>query len=547
MNDQDERFYFSSLLSLMATASSAEMAAQQVVTLLERLFGCRCEIWLSPLEAQRGPRCINPQGGFSRFEWSANPDVMQTRHEELQRWPGGRYWVSLGPSGCLLAESPQPWSTVVERQVTRCCQLAVGALQTLLDQERLQLRVAHLERRQHQLETESAWLNRCLTLMQTGTALLDPKLVLERLTPLIMEAFPGDGLVLGLKTEDGWQVEEQMGQPWPTEGNWPDLWNTSLSYAQVVHFADLRESRFAQAVPGAVSLTVAPLGFGTGVLCRYATQPKAELDQSLRNFEIGALLLGYLLKIGELHEQVRQAYEALQDSEMQRSQAVKLAAIAQIAAGVAHEINNPLASIQLTLDMANRDKGLSPSSQKALESALQAVKRCREVSTELLSFSRESQKDFRLAVDLQEVCRRALGISQEWAVSRQLSLRAEGESQPLWVEANPAQLQEILLHVIENALWASEQSGGGEVVIRARSQGDWAELLITDDGPGVDPSLSQKIFEPFFTTRPMGEATGLGLAISRRLAQGFGGDLLLIQSSGQGSTFCLRLPSKATA
>ena len=544
MNDQDERFYFSSLLSLMATASSAVQAAEQIVALLERIFACRCEIWLSPLEAQRGLRCVHPQGNFSRFEWSANPDVLQPHQDDFQRWPGGRYWVSLGPSGYLLAESDPAWSPVVERQVTRCGQLAVGALQTLLDQERLQLRVAQLEKRQHHLETESAWLNRCLTLMQTGSDLLDPKRVLEKLTPLILEAFPGDGLVLGIKTEDGWQIEEQMGSPWPAEGNWRDLWTTSYTYAQVVHFADLRETRFAQAVPGAVSLTVAPLGFNTGVLCRYATQPRQELDQSLRNFEIGALLLGHLLKISELHDQVREAYEALQDSEMQRSQAVKLAAIAQIAAGVAHEVNNPLASIQLTLEMANRDRGLSPSSQKALGSALQAVKRCREVTTELLSFSRQSQKDYRETIDLQEIGRRALGISQEWAVSRNMTLEAELESQPLWVEANPGQVQEILLHVIENALWASEQAGRGAVVLRGQGQGEWAELLILDEGPGIEENLTQKIFEPFFTTRPMGEATGLGLAISRRMAQSFGGDLILLESGPDGSTFCLRLPRK---
>jgi len=545
VNDQDERFYFSSLLSLVSTADCAQEAARQIATLLERLFDCCCEIWLSPVQEQRGPRCLHPQGNFSRFEWSAQISLTASG-EDLVKHSMGRYRLSLGPAGCVLVETKiHPLTPAQERHLTRCCQLAIGPLQTLLQHERLQGRIEELERRQKHLEAESNWLNRCLALLQSSSELLDPSSVCSRLTPLILEAFPGEGLIVGHRHGDDWEIEVQAGPPWTGEGNWSELWGTAYAYSRVVHFGDCRGSRFERAIPGALAITVAPLGLNTGVLCLYSSQPSGPSQglEGLRNFEIGALVLGYLLKISQLHNQLSQAYHALKDSEMQRSQAVKLAAIAQIAAGVAHEINNPLASIRLTLEMTQRQKALSPTMEKSLDSALLAVKRCQDVARELLSFSRESQKEFRLRVDLLEVTRRALNISQEWAQSRSIKLLSQLSPDPLWVEANPGQLQEILLHVLENALWASQQSQGRQVLVAGQASRNRAEIVITDCGPGVPPELAEKIFEPFFTTRPMGEATGLGLALSRRLAQSFGGDLSLRQSSSTGSSFVLSLPS----
>ncbi|MBS2040181.1 HAMP domain-containing histidine kinase [bacterium] len=544
MNDQDERFYFSSLLSLLSTSPQAEEAAQQIVQLLERLFGpARGEIWLAPVEAGYASRCIHPQGRFSRFSWSARPEVTELSAEEVRHWPPDCWRISLGPAGYLLWESSQGLDRQHLRHLTRCCQLAVGTLQTLLERDRSEQALSSLQARQLGLEAESNWLQNCLSLMQMGGELLDTQTVLERLRPLLLEAFPAEQLVLGQVSPEGWQIQSLQGAPWPPPGSWQNLWDNCFRYGKVIHFDELGGTRFAGGFAEGQSLTVAPLGFATGVLSRVGPPIQPQRPQSLRNFELGAQLLGYLLKISHLHGQVSSAYDALKESEIQRSNAVKLAAIGQIAAGVAHEINNPLASVKLTLDGLTRDRNLSETSQKNLKSAQLAVQRCQEVARELLSFSRESNKEYRFSVDLQEAGRRAVGISQQWAESRKLSLQADWEAEPMCTEANLGKLQEILLNLIENALWASDRpEGRREVRVLGRSTPTGLEIRVQDSGPGVQPELRERIFEPFFTTRPMGEATGLGLAIAARLAQGFGGEVKLLESGPDGSTFCLRLP-----
>lgn len=518
MNDQDERFFFSSLLGLLAESVPLETAAERVGQLLERLFApARVEIWLA-----------GQQGRLSRLDWSAQPRA------EL-----GQYKLELGRAGWLLLETTEAFEAGRLRQLERCSQLAAGPLSTLLQQEESRAKIAQLEERQQRLETESNWLQHCLALMQGGEQLLDGRRVLEQLTPLTLEAFPSDGLVLGRPTEAGWQTEALHG----SEASVPvELWQRCLDYGKVIHFEDLGPTRFGAAMPGVTGLTVAPLAFSLGVLCRYSLGDAGESSRRLRNFELAAQLLGYLLKIGQLHGEVAEAYRALQESELQRAGAVKLAAIGQIAAGVAHEMNTPLASVKLTLDGVARDAGLSSTSQKTLKLAQQSVLRCQEVARELLSFSREASKEHRFAVDLQEAVRRAVNLSEKWAQSRQVQLQAEWLEGPLVVEANLGKLQEILLHLLENALWAAGAGGRVRVWLERGAQ---LEVRVSDTGPGVPAELHQRIFEPFFTTRPMGEATGLGLALSRRLAQEFEGELLLEESSPAGSVFCLRLPASS--
>lgn len=509
---------------MFSESPSAGEAARQLVVLLERLFSpCQCEVWLQEV---RGLRCVHPYGSFSRFDWTAGQPLEDRDEREFLELRPGRYRVRLSSAGYLLAESPA-WDPSLQRRFARCCQLAVGPLAALLEREQLMESRLALEARNRDLQTESAWLQSCFQLMQGGSDLLEPEVVLSRLTPLIESTFPGDGLVLGRLQAEDWKVRVLRGGAWPAEGNWRSLWDTCLRYGRVVHFSDVRTSRFAQAVPGAVGLTVAPLGFDLGVLCRSNSQASPGSEERLKHFEIAATLLGYLLKLGEL--------------EMQRAQAGKLAAIGQIAAGVAHEMNNPLAAIQLGLEMTAREKSLSNTTSVALKSALQALDRCRDVARELLSFSREAQHVHHLPVDLQEVARRALGISTEWARSRGLELKGEFCDHPLTVQANSGQLQEILLHLLDNALWAAEQ-GGKQVQLRLRGTSEAAEVMVQDNGPGVPEEVLEKIFEPFFTTRPMGEATGLGLAISRRLAQNLGGDVQLVKHQAGGAMFCLRIP-----
>lgn len=453
--------------------------------------------------------------------------------------------------GFVLVESPTPWGDERIRPLARSCSLAVGPLQTVLRQEELKRRVSQLEDRQRQLKTESDWLSRCFGLLQSGGEMLEVETSLERVTPLILETFPNDQLVLATRRPDasGWKLRTLNGgqppsEPASSQGQWSELLQTASKYERMVHFADLTGTRFANCLVGVKSLTVAPLAFQLGVLCRLGSRISSSEEQVLRNFELGATLLGYLLKLGHLHGQLVQSFQALQESESQLVQAGKLAAIGQIAAGVAHEMNNPLASIRLALEMTARESNLSRATVISLDSARQALQRCRDVAHELLSFSRQSDHKLQKEeVDVQEIVRRALGLSQELARSRGLEIACHWSPHPLPALVNPGQLQEAVLHLLDNALWACQQ--GGKKISVSCLQG--IEILIQDNGPGVQAGLEEKIFEPFFTTRPMGEATGLGLALSRKIAQSIEGDLKLLETSSEGSTFSLTLPGKESA
>jgi signal transduction histidine kinase len=493
-----------------------------VVALLERLFpGSAAELWLQG-------RCINPVGEFSRFDWST---------------PGpGRLRVELGSSGYLLMQAPSG----AERHVERCCAYARAPLELLCSHEARGLELQVLQSRAQRLETESAWLYRCFALLRAAGEVLDPESVLEQITPLILQGFPGDLLMLGLPAQPcGWErrrLDQGPAYEWPPTGGWVELWETATRYNQVLHFEDLEKSRFKDSLPEMRSITVAPLGFGMGILCRSSQEPK-ELS---RDFELGATLLGYLLKLAQLHQQVLDAFQQLQQSELQLVRTGKLAAVGQIAAGVAHEMNNPLAAIQISLEMAARDKALSPGSARALQTALEALERCRSVARELLTFSRQSQHEQREFFVVQDVARRAMALSAEWAASRGIKLHSEPGGESLWSEGNPAQVQEILLHLIDNALWAAE-SGGKTVTISSIGTSGWVELHVRDTGAGVPEENQSKIFEPFWTTRPMGEATGLGLAVARGNAEKLGGSLTLEESGPAGSRFVLRLKRTAKA
>lgn len=544
LTDQDERFLTQSLLGLLQGPGNVQAAGLALIQLLERLFApCQAEIWLWNPPGE--PRCLNAQGNLPRFDWYRGA---------LQRSGGGPQSISvegwripLEDLGFVLVQSAQGWPPERIRSFARACQQASGPLASLLEREALQARVRALEFEQQRLQTESAWLGRCFALLQAGGELLEEERAMQKISPLIGETFVGDSLVLVTAQSSAWSyawMSNALELSWPTSGKWPELLGTASGYQQMVHFATLEKSRFEGCLPGIRSLTLAPLAFGQGLLCRLSPQASTSQAADLRHFEIGATLLGYLLKLGSLHGQVVQSFRALQESEQQLVQAGKMAAIGQIAAGVAHEMNNPLASIRLALEMTAREKSLSGATRVSLQSAQQALDRCRDVARELLSFSRESDhQQQRQDCDIQEVVRRALGLSQELARSRGLSLRAQWHPQPLRAHLNPGQLQETLMHLLDNALWASQQQGK-VVEVECRPG---IEILIRDSGPGVAEELRERIFDPFFTTRPMGEATGLGLALSRKLARSMEGELVLSQTSATGSTFVLRIPEKESA
>jgi two-component system NtrC family sensor kinase len=229
-------------------------------------------------------------------------------------------------------------------------------------------------------------------------------------------------------------------------------------------------------------------------------------------------------------------------------QSEKLAAIGHLAAGVMHEINNPLATIGACVAaMEGRLDELPAPAQAAVREYLQImdkeVERCTQIVTGLLDFSRPKGKAKR-TVQLNAVVEDALFLLKHHKTFGQLALTRELDPGVPATVANAEQLIQVLMALLLNALDAME--GGGRLTVRtgrSRMRADELYVEVADTGVGIPRAQLSQIFEPFFTTKPPGRGTGLGLSISYGIVKEHGGRIEVESQPGQGSVFRVMLPA----
>ncbi|WP_309670359.1 ATP-binding protein [Gemmatimonas sp.] len=231
------------------------------------------------------------------------------------------------------------------------------------------------------------------------------------------------------------------------------------------------------------------------------------------------------------------------------AQSEKLAALGQLAAGVMHEINNPLATIAACAESLAMQQELgSPATSptELLRIIDLEVQRCKKIVNGLLDFARPKPAHREL-FDLDEVVQQSLFLLQHHPRFKRVKLVMElaGSGQAL-VHGDADQLVQVLIALAMNALDATPE--GGRVVIRtstARADDgrSLAQLEVEDEGPGIPRTLQAKVFEPFFTTKPPGQGTGLGLAICYGIVNDHGGQLELVSPEGAGAVFRVSLPT----
>jgi signal transduction histidine kinase len=218
----------------------------------------------------------------------------------------------------------------------------------------------------------------------------------------------------------------------------------------------------------------------------------------------------------------------------------KLAAIGQLAAGVAHELNSPLGAINVSLGMALKSAHSNPDKTLArIEKAKKSVEQTRNIVAKLLHFARESTSD-REAVELSTIVKDALQIVEH-------SFKLEGvelnqDILDATVTANAGELQQITVNLLVNARQAVQGRPDARVSLRVFPRGDCAYIEVCDNGPGVPPEVVERIFEPFFSTKDVGHGLGLGLSLSRELAIAHGGDLSYCPPPDGGACFQLKVP-----
>jgi two-component system, NtrC family, sensor kinase len=223
--------------------------------------------------------------------------------------------------------------------------------------------------------------------------------------------------------------------------------------------------------------------------------------------------------------------------------AEKMAAVGQLAGGVAHEINNPLGGILAFAQLMSRDGDRTPDDQENLRLITDAAVRAKKIVESLLHFSRRPSEE-KGPVDLARVADDALFLLQPQLRSGRIELVRE--YQPAVAVANANQVQQVVVNLVVNAIQA--MNGEGRIVVSTGAAGHGrVGLRVADTGPGLAPEVARRVFEPFFTTKAEGQGTGLGLSICYQIAEAHGGSIRLEDASEHGASFVLELPAAPPA
>lgn len=256
--------------------------------------------------------------------------------------------------------------------------------------------------------------------------------------------------------------------------------------------------------------------------------------------EFGKLARNFNTMVERLAE-VQKELERYHAQRMERAEA--LANIGELAAGLAHEIKNPLAGIAGAMQILIHDLPKGDPKREVFEEIAVQVRRIEKTVTDLLSFARPQPPEFAL-VDLSETLRAALFLVRQHSEAKQITFQEELAPALPAVRADPRQIQQVFLNLILNAVQAMPTGGpGGKVVVRTQSvkgAGGLVQAEVSDTGPGIPDDVREHIFEPFFTTKHKG--TGLGLAIVRRIVAEHGGEIEVASVLGHGTTFTVTLP-----
>ena len=230
-------------------------------------------------------------------------------------------------------------------------------------------------------------------------------------------------------------------------------------------------------------------------------------------------------------------------------QSQKLAALGELSAGIAHEINNPLAIIRQEAEWMQRLLGkpvLAADAvlelQGSVGQVIQQVNRCTEIIRNLLNFARQHEPVVQ-AVDLNRVVEDMTRLVEKEARNNNIAIERRYDPELPLIYSDAPELRQVVLNILSNAAQAIGQDGAITIITRPAGV-DAVELVIEDTGSGIPEENLEKIFEPFFSTKPPGQGTGLGLAISHGLIHKLGGAIQVRSAVGQGTTFTITLPQQ---
>jgi two-component system NtrC family sensor kinase len=307
--------------------------------------------------------------------------------------------------------------------------------------------------------------------------------------------------------------------------------------------------------------TIAPLKQGQWFLCYQ--QEKSDAFAELRKVQqfagvvlivvsLAAVFISYLIS-RNLAQRLADAYRERTVMAHQVIETGRLASIGELAAGIAHEINNPVAIMVQEAgwidDLLGEGEPCTGENLAEITRAVGQIRtqgdRCKEITYKLLSFARKTDPTVR-EVDLNLVVDEVIGLTSQ--KTRYANVRIETELDPDLpkIQASPSELQQVLLNLVNNAIDAIERPGG-TVTVATRTAGEEVVLEVRDTGKGIPEANLGRIFDPFFTTKPVGQGTGLGLPICYGIVEKMGGRITVESEIEKGTTFTVFIPREAPA
>jgi len=279
------------------------------------------------------------------------------------------------------------------------------------------------------------------------------------------------------------------------------------------------------------------MGLGSHALHEYSTGEENLLVAISRQ-------LATTIEKVRLYEETCKAYEDLRRTQEQLLQSEKMSAVGQLIAGVAHELNNPLTAI-LGYAQLLESEGLNERAQDFVAKLFKQAQRTHRVVQNLLSFARQ-RKPERSEVDIRKVMDETLALRDYDLKVNNIAVEKDLGPEPALVVADPHQIEQVFLNIINNAVDAVLETGrSGRLKIRVYCENGDVCAQFADDGPGIkDP---KRIFDPFYTTKNVGKGTGLGLSICYGIVKEHGGDITAHNATEGGAVIEVRLPMAAAA
>ncbi|UCF06261.1 MAG: cache domain-containing protein [bacterium] len=279
-----------------------------------------------------------------------------------------------------------------------------------------------------------------------------------------------------------------------------------------------------------------------GQLLEGATRlTRGELEYRIKSYssdEIGQVCRAFNAMGESLLDRDRKLWEQTQQ---QLSESEKLASVGRLAAGVAHEINNPLVGVLTFSKLLLEDDAIPPRAKEDLKVIADETLRCREIVKNLLDFARETTPEICLA-NINEVIEKVLGIIRNQSLFQNITIAERFNTDLPEVPVDPDQIQQVIMNLVLNA--AEAMPDGGTLTISTNYGADrhFIKISVKDTGTGIAKEDIERIFDPFFTKKERGEGTGLGLAVSYGIIQKHRGSITVTSQIGEGSTFEVNLP-----